>query len=96
MTQPSKLMCNLSSLSRGLDVENPEHNRKSRAKLSLKLRSIIAQVQQLEELEHNQSMDLHVVSELTIALIGAIKSNASYEQLTEHAAEILLAAKGEE
>jgi hypothetical protein len=96
MTQPSKLMCNLSSLSRGLDVENPEHNRKSRTKLSLKLRRVIAQVQQLEELENNEFIDLHIIKDMALNLIEDIKNNVPHEQLAVHAVAILLAAEGEE
>nr|EKU2460523.1 hypothetical protein [Acinetobacter baumannii] len=51
MKQPSKLMCQLGSLSRGLDKENSEFEPKSRDKLALKLRKVVNSAQKLEAQE---------------------------------------------
>ena len=45
MKQPSKLMCQPGSLSRGLDKENSEFEPKSRDKLALKLRKVVNSAQ---------------------------------------------------
>ena len=70
MNEPSKLMCQLASISRGLDVEHPEHKRKSRIDLAVKLRKAISAVSSLEKQEHDMSTCLHIIRDCAIGLLA--------------------------
>lgn len=89
MNEPSKLMCQLASISRGLDVEHPEYKRKSRTDLAVKLRKVMTSVDYLEKQEFNSSICLHAVEDCAIGLLGAIEKGADSETLKEYALEII-------
>lgn len=89
MNSPSKLMCQLASLSRGLDVENTEHKKKSRSELAVKLRSIITLTDNLEKQELDQSVSLFSVKDCTIKLLEEIENGANPAKLKEYALGIL-------
>ena len=60
MNEPSKLMCQLASVSRGLDVEHPEYKRKSRTDLAVKLRKVMTSVDYLEKQEFRKWFLHHI------------------------------------
>lgn len=91
MITPSKLMCQLAFVTRGLDVENSEFSKKNRKKLAEKLRSIITNVSNLEEQETDQCIRLHMVQDCVISLLEEIGSNCDPEKLKLYANEILQA-----
>lgn len=89
MNSPSKIMCQLASVSRGLDVEHPEYKRKSRVDLAVKLRKAITSVSYLEGQEHDQSISLHNIKDSAISLLDEIEKGADLETLKVYALEIL-------
>lgn len=88
-------MCQLASISRGLDVEHPEHKRRSRAKLAVKLRKAITSVANLEKQEFDWSIQLHTMRDCAISLLSEIEKGADLETLKVYALEILNAAEEE-
>lgn len=76
MTQPSKLMCQLGSLSRGLDKENSEFEPKSRYKLALKLRKIVKNTQKLEEEEFNSFCIINSARDATLNLLDKLETDS--------------------
>ncbi|UOH16938.1 hypothetical protein [Acinetobacter sp. NyZ410] len=91
MTQPSKLMCQLGSLSRGLDKENPEFEPKSRYKLALKLRKIGENARKLEEDEFNGFFIINSARDATLDLLESVnvKSKEDIKQSLVELMEIL-------
>nr|WP_314523816.1 hypothetical protein [uncultured Acinetobacter sp.] len=89
MNEPSKLMCQLATVSRGLDVEHPEFKRKSRADLAVKLRKAITSVSHLEKQEFDQSICLHTIKDCAIGLLDQIGKGAELDTLKLYALEIL-------
>ncbi|KAF1027108.1 MAG: hypothetical protein GAK29_00914 [Acinetobacter bereziniae] len=76
MKQPSKLMCQLGSLSRGLDKENPEFEPKSRYKLALKLRKIGKNARKLEEEEFNGFCIINSARDATLDLLDSLENKS--------------------
>lgn len=95
MNSPSKLMCKLASVSRGLDVEHPEYKRKSRVDLADKLRSAITSVSHLERQENEKSICLHSIKDCAIRLLNDIEKGVELETLKVCALEILNALEEE-
>lgn len=89
MNEPSKLMCRLASIRRGLDVEHPEYKRKSRTDLAVKLRKVMKSADYLEKQEFNSSICLHTVEDCAIGLLGEIEKGSDLETLKVYALEIL-------
>ncbi|WP_151805869.1 hypothetical protein [Acinetobacter bereziniae] len=91
MKQPSKIMCQLGSLSRGLDKENSEFESKSRYKLALKLRKIIKNTQKLEEEEFNGFCIINSARDATLDLLESVnvKSKDDIKQSLVGLMEIL-------
>lgn len=76
MTQPSKLMCQLGSLSRGLDKEGPEFEPRSRYKLALKLRKVVKNTQKLEEEEFNSFCIINSARDATLNLLDKLETDS--------------------
>lgn len=95
MTQPSKLMCQLGSLSRGLDKENPEFEPKSRYQLTLKLRKVAKSVKKLEEQEFSGFCVINSARDIALDLIDGLKLNKS-AQIEERLLELIQVLDGEE
>lgn len=89
MKTPSKLMCQLASLSRGLDHEQHEYRKKSRYELSLKLRKITNRIQELEAQEHDSFIRLTVANDCGISMLEAINQGAPIEDLRAYAVDII-------
>jgi hypothetical protein len=96
MNEPSKLMCQLAYISRGMDIEHPEYKRKSRSDLAIRLRKVIKSVSDLEKQELDQSFSLHAVNDCVITLLDAIEKSADLETIKEHALEIFKAMDEEQ
>ncbi len=65
-------MCQLGSLSRGLDKENPEFKSKSRDKLALKLRKIVNSAQKLEAQEFDLFCRINGARDIALDLIDGL------------------------
>lgn len=91
MKQPSKLMCQLGSLSRGLDKENSEFEPKSRYKLALKLRKVVKSSEKLEEQEFEWFCRINGARDIAIDLMDGLglKSGAEIEKQLIHILEAL-------
>lgn len=72
MKQPSKLMCQLGSLSRGLDKENSEFEPKSRDKLALKLRKVVNSAQKLEAQEFDLFCRINGARDIVLDLMDGL------------------------
>ncbi|WP_333668635.1 hypothetical protein [Acinetobacter guillouiae] len=69
-------MCQLGSLSRGLDKENPEFEPKSRYKLALKLRKIGENARKLEEGEFNGFCIINSARDVTLDLLESLDTKS--------------------
>jgi len=69
-------MCQLGSLSRGLDKENPEFEPKSRYKLALKLRKIGENARKLEEDEYNGFCIINGARDATLNLLDKLETDS--------------------
>ncbi|HCG3439783.1 hypothetical protein [Acinetobacter baumannii] len=79
MKQPSKLMCQLGSLSRGLDKENSEFEPKSRDKLALKLRKVVNSAQKLEAQEFDLFCRINGARDIVLDLMDGLGLKKSAE-----------------
>lgn len=69
-------MCQLGSLSRGLDKENSEFEPKSRYKLALKLRKVVKNTQKLEEEEFNGFCIINSARDVTLDLLDSLEAKS--------------------
>lgn len=91
MKQPTKLMCQLGSLSRGLDKENSEFEPKPRYKLALKLRKVVKSAEKLETQEFEWFCRINGARDIAIDLMDGLglKSSAEIEKQLIHILEAL-------
>lgn len=72
MNTSSKLICNLSAISRGLDITNPEYQRKPRHALAHRLRRVIASVLVLETKEYEADITLATCRDIACGLVALL------------------------
>lgn len=69
-------MCQLGSLSRGLDKENSEFEPRSRYNLALKLRKVVKNTQKLEEEEFNGFCIINSARDATLNLLDKLETDS--------------------
>ena len=89
MIPPSKLMCQLAYIHRGLDKEQEEYKKKSRYDLALKLRKVVDGVAELEKKEYDSSFRVILNRDSAISILEAIDQGAPIEDLRVYALEII-------
>lgn len=68
----SKRICDLSAISRGLDITNPEYKRKPRRKVAHRLRRVIASVLVLETKEYEADITLATCRDIACGLVALL------------------------
>lgn len=68
----SKLICDLSAISRGIDITNPEYLRKPRHVLAQRLRRVIASVFVLETKEYEADVTLATCRDIACGLVALL------------------------